>query len=538
MAFIRVQKLVRDESGNIKSGSASVEDTVYVSSGTKNHSRHVTREKLGRILYLSEDKKSGIFLSPTRGMTEYDAVNDRFSEVSPSDPRIKKENVFPPAEVHTVFGDVYLFLKFLEKSGLTAVLRNAFPKKELCERVICHLLHGVLKDGSRITCDNFIQKSFVSYLLTAVPVASLKSDTRYFTVLGDDSAKMCFFRTFISAMQLRDPDFGSACYVDSTPLPNAINDNPFNALCCHGVGSSEVMIRLVLVLDEKTGLPVWYDIIPGNVCDINTTMNVVNDVADNLGITINSLVLDAGYVSKELIHAFHIGTQKTVIGRMPAKKGYPYKELYWEVKSLIGKGKYAFVRNRHAYFGIKRKITIFNQEMYAYVYVDQNNALKHFSEYLVENEEEYESMKAKDKDWATVRYGFFILLSNIDTTPKELLTEYFGRTEIETVFKTSKEYLDLLPLSKWTDTTVRGKILGDIISTIALLNFRKCLSETGYSVSEIFGKTQSLMCCRAKNGNVTVETASKQVNEYYELFDVTVPSHVKVEAFRHQCLAV
>lgn len=48
------------------------------------------------------------------------------------------------------------------------------------------------------------------------------------------------------------------------------------------------MTRLILVLDEKSGLPVWYDIIPGNVLDINTVMAVVNDVADSLGIEIES----------------------------------------------------------------------------------------------------------------------------------------------------------------------------------------------------------------------------------------------------------
>ena len=145
---------------------------------------------------------------------------------------------------------------------------------------------------------------------------------------------------------------------------------------------------------QATGLPVWYDIIPGNVLDINTVMTIVNDVADTLGIEIDSLVLDAGYVSKELIGAFHIGTEKTIIGRMPARKGYPFKTLY-----LIGKGKYAFVRKHHAYFGIKKKIDLFEKPVYAYVYVDQYNALKRFSDYLVDHEDEYAELKVKDKDW-------------------------------------------------------------------------------------------------------------------------------------------
>ena len=507
MAFIKAQKIVYDESGRIISGSASVVDAVYVRTGGNAHSRQQVREKLGRVLYLSKDRKKGVFLSPTRGLVEYDSVSDSFSSVEKDDPRINGEVLFPQTEIHTVFGDTYLLLSFLEKCGLLSVLRNVFPKDEPYERVLCHILHGILKDGSRISCDNFILKSFASYLFPDVPVPSLHS------------------------MQKKDPDFGKGCYVDSTPLPNDIDDNPFNALCCHGVDSSEVMTRLILVLDEKSGLPVWYDIIPGNVLDINTVMTVVNDVADSLGIEIESLVLDAGYVSKELVGAFHIGSEKTIIGRMPARKGYPYKTLYWEVKDLIGKGKYAFVRKHHTYFGFRKEIELFGQKEYAYIYVDQYNALKRFSDYLSEHEDEYAGLKVKDKDWMTVKYGYFVLVSNLDLSPKDLLTEYFGRTDIEAVFKTSKEYLDLLPLSKWTDQTVRGKILHDIINTICLLELRKQLLLSGKSVSEIIGRCQSLMCFRNNKGIVTVETPSKQVKAYYKLLHMDVPAHVDLNKF-------
>ena len=470
-------------------------------------------------------------MSPTRGLVEYDANTDTFTPVEKGDPRIDQDSMFPETEIHTVFGDSYLLLMFLEKCGLMSVLRSVFPKDEVYQRVLCHLLHGILRDGSRISCDSFIQKSFASYVFRDVPVSSLRSDTRFFSLLGDDSCKMSFFKAFVSFMRRKEPGFGKGCYVDSTPLPNDIGENPFNALCCHGVGSSEVMSRLILVLDEQSGLPVWYDIIPGNVLDVNTIMKVVNDVADSLGIEIDSLVLDAGYVSKELIQIFNIGTDKTIIGRMPNRKGYPYKTLYYEVKDLISRGKYEFIRNNHAYFGHRKQIELFGQQEFAYIYVDRYTALKRFSDYLIDHEEEYAEMKASDKDYMMVKYGYFVLISNRDQTPKEILDEYFGRTEIETVFKTSKEYLELLPLSKWTDLTVRGKILHDIINTIVLLEFRKQISQSGRSASDIIGKSQSLMCYLNDKGMVTVETPNKQVKEYYNRFQQTVPAHVNVSQF-------
>lgn len=531
MAFIKSQKIVRDESGNITSGSAAIVDTKYGDFGSY-HAKHTVREKLGKVIWLSSDKKSGIFLSPTRGLVEYNAQTDTFSPVGKDDSRLKRADIFPDTQIHTVFGDTFLLLEFLKKARLLSALRSVFPKNQDYERVLCHVLHGVLKDGSKISCDNFIEKSFASYVLDDIPESTLRCDTRFFSLMGEDDTRMAFFRNFVKVMQDSDPAFGKACYVDSTPLPNDIEDNPFNALSCHGVSASDVMVRLVLVLDEATGLPVWYDIIPGNVLDINTIMNVVNDVADSLGIIIDSLDLDAGYVSKDLVSAFHIGTEKTLIGRMPARKGYPYKELYWEVKSIIGKGKYSFVRKHHVYFGHRKDITLFDQKEYAYVYVDQYNALKKYSDYLVNHPDEFEAMKDRDKDWLTVKFGYFVLVSNIDTTPEKLLTDYFGRCEIETVFKTSKEYLELLPISKWTDLTVRGKILHDIIDTIVVLLLRKEMDNSGISTSELYGKTQSLMCFRNSAGMVTVETPSKQVKQYYNLIHTDVPAHVEVASFK------
>ncbi len=120
--------------------------------------------------------------------------------------------------------------------------------------------------------------------------------------------------------------------------------------------------------------------------------------------------------------------------------------------------------------------------------------------------------------------------------PDAKLDDYFGRTRIETVFKTGKGYLDLLPPSKWSDLTVRGKILSDIISTIALLQLRKTLTGPGISTCKLIGKTQSLMCTKKKDGTVIVEVPNKQVKEFYEKLKIQVPSSVDLETFKTETL--
>lgn len=87
-------------------------------------------------------------------------------------------------------------------------------------------------------------------------------------------------------------------------------------------------------------------------------------------------------------------------------------------------------------------------------------------------------------------------------------------------------------MSKWTDITVHGKILNDIINTTVLLLLRRFIGESRLSTSEIFGRCQSLMCCRKKDGTITVEKPCKQVKEYYKLLCLNVPAHVKEDLCR------
>ena len=156
--------------------------------------------------------------------------------------------------------------------------------------------------------------------------------------------------------------------------------------------------------------------------------------------------------------------------------------------------------------------------------------------FMLDHPVENAAMKDKEKDWLSVRLGYFVLLSNKKLTPAELLKDNFGRTDIEGVIKTSKEHLGLLPLSKRTVDTVRGKILCDIMNTIIFLNTCKALDDSVLSVPEIAGWTQSLMCFRNKYGEILVETPNKKVKAYYKLLGETIPVSLKISDFRKKVL--
>ena len=528
MSFIRIQKGKKDEDGNYIGGSASIVESVY-QPGSEVPCRQILVESLGQIIFLDAERKKGIFLSKTRGRVEYDAVKDMFSAVP--DPTMDDEYCdFRPSE--TVFGDVYAVLEMMKRSGMVDILNRFSDSEHFQEKLLSHTVFGVLKNGTRITCDRFIERSFLSSVFQIRPV-SLRTDSEFFKRMGNFDKRKLFFREFVNLMRRRHPGFGSACYVDSTPLDNSIRNLPTNRLCAHGLDSVGVQTRLALVLDKSTGLPVWYDLFPGNVLDMSTVDKISADVGEYLGIHITDLVLDAGYVKKELIAKYSIdSTEKSLIARMPDRHGYGVRTLFNKYRSQFSNGKYHFVREDHTYFGKKHLHELFGHRVYAYVYVDSENADSVFRDYMAENREEYESMSMGEKNWVRYRGGFFILISNLDRSPAEILDEYFGRAFIENVFKTEKEYLKLLPLNKNNEDTVNGKILQDIISTIVYMDIRRICRPAGRSVSDVMWDLQYLRTLRKSDGCLHVGIYNKQAREAMELIGVKTTSKFNAGTYR------
>ena len=560
MPWIRIQGLKIGDDGKITAGTATIVDTDYVSNA-KHHSRQVTREKLGRPLALSDDRRSGIFRSLEGGIVSYDADTDTKEVLEMDDPRLEGLLESVRLDVHTIFGDAYLFLNYVKNIGMMSILREVFPSESDFQRVVAHLFHSHMRNGSRDRCDLFVQKSFASYVVPNVLNSGLAVDTRYFDMMGDDNVRMTFFEAFVSHMRSERKDFGKCCYVDSTPIPNDIDDNPFNAFSSHG--ESGIQCRLVLVADIATGLPVWFKIIPGNVLDVNTLKNVTDDVRTSLDVEICEYVLDAGYASEELVKTYSLGDAektllridargnrvesvvisedrnlaekgppfKNIVVKMPFRKGYGHMDMFDSVKDLLNNGKYDFVREKHTYFGKRREVCLFGKRMYAYVYVDHNNALGGYRDYITAHPDEFAKLKDKEKTWRKYSAGFFILLSNIREEPKALLDRYFGRCFIETVFKTAKEYLRLLPLKKWNSQRVCGKMLSDMISVIIYLNMRKDTAGSEFAVTDVPTVTQSLMCSLGKDGIVRIDPPNRQVKEIYRRFGIRLPNQFRLEDF-------
>lgn len=540
LSFLRVQNLKKDENGNVISGSASIMDTVY-DRDKKHKSRQIVVEKLGKVLWHDEEKGSVICFSPTRGTFEYDSREKKFKDVADDDWRLGSWLSREP-DRHVQFGPANLFLHFLEKEGFSGLLKRVFQKDSDLQRVICHLAHSFLKDGSRIHCDDFINKTVLSHYATSISLQSLSCDTRYYEMMGDESVRKTFFVEYAALRRKQDRNFGQCCFIDSTPFPNDIMNNPFAAFSNHGTGVSTRQTRLVLVLDQSSLLPVWFSIIKGNVVDMNTLDDITSQVKELLDIDIREFVVDAGYATKETIGRFFpvapadaadvdlkiapdagdlVGSDgRHFTVRMPERRGYPYKTLYHKVKDKFSQAKYLIRHEDHTYFATMTRATIFGRFCYAYVYVDKDNAGCGLARFLDEHMDQFLEMSDKDKNWKAVEGGFFILISTRRRTPKGILEDYFNRVSIEQVFKTAKEYLDILPLSKWNAERVMGKLLSDMITLTLFMPARKAVNGKDYAMTRVLGGLESSMALICSDGTIHPEYKDKKAKEYFKALNL------------------
>ena len=550
---IRYRNVVRDSNGVITSGSASLVENKYLRNASgdrlRNHTHQTVVEPLGKVVWVDEnDNQRGIFNSPSRGLIFYDTKQDQFIQVDPAYDRLSgTQYQQETAWIHVNFGNAFLFFNEMEKTPFMNVIRSTFKETVLYEKVLAHLAHDCLKNGSSIKCGEFLKSSILSHVIKNVPVSKLDCDTSYFCSLSNDNLKKNFFKNLIKEMRKTDPEFGRCCYADSTPLPGEAKDNPFDALCSHGTDGAVMQSRLVLLLDIQTSIPVWFEIIPSNILDKSTILSITHDVKETLGLEIDVYDLDAGYARKELFQLFNRNNntridengdvrERTVLVRMPDAKGYGRDELYIQCKPHFYTGRYSFDYEHHTYYGERVEIDLFGYPEYAFVFIDKTQAEALLREWRTSHQDEWDELSDSAQDWYQVKYGFFVLIGNKEQSAKDTLIEYRSRARIELFFRDGKAYLKILPLAKWNKATVTGKIFHDVIETIFYRAYRKQVSATGMTMSSLIVSLNGWETCKLSNGLFENKTPTTQVRDICESLGYVPLAHINLEDFSNLVL--
>ena len=268
---------------------------------------------LGRVL----DKEQGIYRSRERGVFTFDLKTGEYGN-APTDFVPVETKKSRKEQLILDFGDAFFLDWYIENTRLRpSIDAVGYGNPDTLYAMICYY---VLCSMANSHAGSWWEGSYARILY---PRANLSSQriSNFLAAIGNEHSQRAFFLEYFARLGQSGVRLKNVL-IDSTGLPNSVHF-PLTAINNHnGEISSEV--RLIYVVHQKTGLPIYFRYCAGNIIDVSTLIRCVEELKA-LGVDVNFAILDAGYYTNGNIR--ELSERKiSFISRM--KENYVlYKEL-------------------------------------------------------------------------------------------------------------------------------------------------------------------------------------------------------------------
>jgi len=465
---------------------------------------------LGRVL----DKDAGIYKSRERGVFTYDLQTGKYgkapAEFVPPPSAGRKESLLLD------FGDIFFLEQFIRSQGLLPpidaigygnpdTLNAMIAYYAVCSSANCH-------------AQSWWEGSYARILY---PKANLSSQriSDFLASIGDEYSQREFFREYFKMLGGKGADTENVL-IDSTGLPNSIRF-PLTAISNHG-GEISNEVRLIYVVQQKTGLPLYFRYCPGNVIDTMTLIRCIEELKAQ-GINVKFAILDAGYYTEENVRGL-FENKISFVTRLKSNL-VVYKDLVRDhLGSLESRDNFVEYNGRYVYLKCV-PIELHGHSAYAYVGIDIDRKA---------DESRKTFRKAKDRGMdagqvfdAMAGQGIFIIISSRRIAPNSLLPLYYTRQQIEQIFDIGKNYAEMLPLRVQSEETFRGHLLLTFIVTVILKQLQESLLKTNFNPISVFMNLRNQKCKVFADRVITCE-AFKKANDIYKLFKIKCPVTIPI----------
>jgi transposase len=374
-----------------------------------------------------------------------------------------------------------------------------------------------LSDSSNRCAEDWWEGSYTRILF---PNAKLRSQriSEFYRQLGDEAVHRAFFNNYLSLF-CQNKRVG--VLIDSTGMPNDIQF-PLAATNTHnGVTSNET--RLLLVVDRKSEMPLFFRYNSGNIVDVTTLRSTIVEL-EAFGVNTDYAIVDAGYYSecniKSLYGDDNEGKAIPFLTRIGSNLKL-YKQLVSEHAEDLTKSKYMLMQ-RDRLLSVKRiEVDLFNHSGYAYVAIDhmrrEDEIYKYAKSTLDDKDVSHEEMDASIKT-----KGFFILISSEMIETKDVMPLYYTRQTVEQIFDVSKNYVDLLPLRVHNEETFRGHLMLSFIATVVFLSINQLLKDTAFNTEGAFVVLRNQKC-KVFDDRILPKEPNKKMNDIYKKLKINPP---------------
>jgi len=474
---------------------------------------------LGRVI----SEVEGIFKNRERGVYRF-TLDKGYNDVEDPNDYIKLtygENLALILD----FGPEYVFIQALKNDGIYDVFTSAIPEK--ADTLMTLVLHSMLANEACQYAEDFWK---ASYVRIAYPDAKLKSQrvSEFLSELGDEQVSRKFFNTYLSYVVGKTMTTRHSIIIDSSGLQNDGHMDLTAVNVHNGVRSNEV--RLILAIDRKTRYPLYYRYVKGNILDVSSLRNTIDDLG-RYGISVDHCLIDAGYYcadnikdlnSLEIPYLLRLRAgnniyDNLIAGQLDGLDTYEHRVIYGKRVVFIkcvpvdfhGSAAFAYVSIDHSAQADARR----------QIYMKPPGA-------FATDEEREASLRA---------CGVFILVSKMQVGVDEILPLYYSRQAIEQVFDFEKNYGNLLPLRVHNEATFRGHLLVSFMATVSIMAIdRMFLSAHPKAKNKAplnFIQARSClrqMKCHAYDGQISVSEPDRQSNEVLKALKIDYARHIPI----------
>ena len=442
-------------SRRIKKNDNGIERTVICKEGQR---------QLGRVL----DKERNIFYKTDLGIYQFDPETQAERELTPEelvsvsghrDGRRRE----PPVIVH--FGGAYFLDSFITGIQYRTVLDSI--KYQNRDRLNAMLLYYLLSDGVGYFAKTWYDYSYAKFLYPCANLASQRVSD-FLAAMGKDENVRSFLISHIKYL-LKSTDEELCAIIDSSGFPNKCKTQ-YTRVSNHD-GDVNIEFRVIVVVQKSTGLPVYYEMIPGNVVDSSTLSTVVENLKQ-YGYNVTYALGDAAYSCPSNIERLVLGGLDFLTRLNPA---------YDMFKDALDKNIERLNDERNRIRFNDRMVSIVKiesiiarkeengEEVKGYIYLcrDMDASLGRCCRLV--HSKVFKSMSDEEVQKEMSRYGVFALASTKDIPEQDVLREYYMRQAVEQFFDYGKSYANYLPVRNHKESTIKGHLLLSFIATFIII---------------------------------------------------------------------
>jgi len=467
-------------------------------------------QNLGRVL----DKERGIFQNRERGVFTYDLETDTYGkappEIVPPSRKRKKESLIVD------FGDIYFLDTYIKGSGLRKAIDSiGYGNPDTLNAMVAYY---ALNSLANCYAQDWWEGSYARILY---PMANLTSQrvSDFLAAIGDEYSQREFFKEYLPLLEGWGAKTGNVL-IDSTGLPNSIHF-PLTAISNHN-GDIQNEVRLIYVVQQNTGLPIYFRYCPGNVIDASTLVRCIFELKAQ-GVNTKFAILDAGYYTADNIREL-FEHKISFITRLKENLKL-YKALVSEhLGTLESKEHLVEYNGRYVYLKCV-SCQMDDHPAFAYIGLDiDRKASETKSTFRRAKDNKMDTGKVFD---TIQKQGLFILVSSRRIAPEKVLPLYYTRQQVEQIFDIGKNYAEMLPLRVHSEETFRGHLLLTFIVTIVMKKVQDALIKTNITPMSLLLNLRNQKC-KVYEDKIITQEAFKKANDCYTAFGMKCPVAIPI----------